>query len=269
MSEDLNTSESSIVYTDDDFVKGSNNTVLKNWGQRKLIAGWSALPMLLLFSVLFVVPLMIFAPNALTNLGIMLPLTVLTEVAVIYWVLNYAWKLDEWKQMLSLRKPNKWFHLLIGLTLGIIAFILLQGVAFGLTKLGLTLNDSDTSSSILALNGINRVIGLYLFTPFIVPLVEELLFRGAIMNSFLNSSIKASRRVPLAIVFSSVLFAFSHFQGLSSVTDVFLLFWTFLIAVMNALLVIRFKSIWPAVAAHVGYNGATVLVSVIAATMTV
>lgn len=237
--------------------------VEKNYPSRRLLAGFFMVPMLLLISALLLVPFFIVAPDLATAMWVALPITIVGELLAIYWVLSYAWESDRWKEALSLYRP-KVKHLLLGLGIGVLLFGGLQGVSYGLEAIGFGVESSDTSITLGELAGLERWVILYFFSPILVPIVEELFFRGALLNSFRKSTIPGKWATPVAVVLSSVLFALVHFQGFSEVSDFALIGWIFVVAVINALLVLKFKSIWVAAASHIGYNGVTVLIFVLA-----
>lgn len=237
--------------------------VEKDYPARRLIAGVLSLPMLFLFSTVMVFPLLILNPALATYLPVVLPLTILAELVTIWWALKYAWPKEEWKAALSLIKP-KTKHIIIGLGAGLALMVVLQLVGAGFAALGYEVQSSETSSSLASLSGAERVLVFYILSPLIVPIVEELFFRGYVMNAFRGSTLPSKSRTAVAVIVSSLLFAAVHMQGFSTFTDIFLPAWIFIVALTSAFLVIRFKSIWIAVASHVAYNSATVILSTIA-----
>lgn len=236
----------------------------KNYPSRRLLAGLFMVPMLLLVSTLLLIPIMVINIDLATRMGIALPLTILAEVIAIYWVVKYAWEPGRWKDALYLYKP-KVRHLFLGAGVGLLLFVGLQGVALGLDALGYGIESSDTSVSIGSLDGPERWLVLFLLSPIVVPIVEEIFFRGALLNSLRNSSIPGKWATPLAIVLSSILFALVHMQGFSTVSDFVLPVWIAGVAVVNAILMLKFKSVWVAAASHIAYNGITVVIVAITA----
>lgn len=235
----------------------------KDYPTRRLIAGILSLPMLFLFSTLLVVPVMLVNPALAVHIPIALPLTLVAELLTILWAVKYAWPKGEWKEALSLRKPQL-KHVLIGLGVGVALIVLLQLLGSGFAAMGLEIQSSNTSTSLASLTGFERVLVFFILSPLIVPVVEELFFRGFIMNAFRGARLPSKSRTAVAVIVSSLLFAAVHMQGFSTFTDVFLPLWIFIVALSSAFLAIRFNSIWVAVASHIAYNSATVILSVIA-----
>lgn len=231
----------------------------KNYPSRRLIAGIFMVPMLLLVSTLLLVPVMVISLELATSMGVAIPLTIAAEILAILWVVKYAWEPGRWREALYLYRP-KLKHVLFGAAVGGVLFLGLQGFALGLGALGLSIESSDTSVSIGALEGMERWMILFFLSPIVVPIVEEIFFRGALLNSFRNSTIPERWATPAAIALSSILFALVHVQGLSTVSDFALPAWIAGVAVVNALLMLKFKSVWVAAASHVAYNSITVAV---------
>lgn len=231
----------------------------KNYPSRRLLAGIFMVPMLLLVSTLMLVPVMAINIDLATRLGVALPITIAAEIIAVVWAVKYAWEPDRWREALYLYTP-KVKHVLLGLAVGGLLFLGLQGFAFALDAVGYGIESSDTSVSIGSLEGVERWLVLFLLSPIVVPIVEEIFFRGAMLNSFRNSTIPEKWATPAAIALSSVLFALVHVQGFSTVSDFALPVWITGVAVVNALLMLKFKSVWVAAASHIAYNGITVIV---------
>lgn len=235
----------------------------KDYPARRLIAGTMALPMLLLLSTIIVLPLIIFSPPLATRISVALPLTIIAEILTIWWALSYAWPKEEWKSALSLVKPTK-KQIILGLSVGLGLMLLLQLVGTAFSAMGFNIQSSETSTSLASLSGGERILVFYILSPLIVPVIEELFFRGYIMNALRGSTLPSKGRTAAAVIISSVFFAMVHIQGFSTFTDIFLPVWIFVVALSSALLVVRFKTIWIAVASHVAYNSSTVILSAIA-----
>lgn len=232
--------------------------VEKNYPLRNRIIGFASFPLLLMFSTILVVPFVMFNSYTFT---VGLVLTIAAEIITIAIALSYTDSWGMWAKKLRLQNFT-WKTVFLGFGLGLLMFIVLQLLAVLSANLGYTVGDSDTSSSLGGLSGIERVLLLYIAAPFLVPMIEEIFFRGYTMgfiqDSFKNSKVGAW----VGVIVSSLVFGLAHTQGFSSYGDIFLIVWTGLIAVVNALLMLKFKSLYPSFALHMGYNGVTVLSTV-------
>lgn len=240
-------------------------TVVKNYPKRRLLAGLFGFIVMSLISAAITLPPLLIKRDLAYDLRILIALALISEALAILWIVRYAWEDGRAKEALLLNKP-KGPHLAIGAAFGVLAYVILQVLAVIFTNLGFSLESSQTSQSVntAASKGPLGLVMIAILVSTVVPLMEELFFRGALMNSLRNSSPINKQRTALAILVSSGFFALAHFQGFSKFVDVFLLVWIFCIGVLNACLAIRYKSIWPAVFSHVFYNGLTMLVTVLA-----
>lgn len=143
-----------------------------------------------------------------------------------------------------------WRWLLIGVGAGVVAFVVKGFAVMAYTALT---GDSSTPQEVYGDGGSGGVLSLVLTTLFIgllVPLVEELLFRGVITNALL-------RYGPfVGVVGSTLIFALAH--GINPVFAVALVF-----GLISAELFRRSGSVWPGVIAHVINNLPTVFVMVL------
>jgi len=89
-------------------------------------------------------------------------------------------------------------------------------------------------------------LGIYIALFFLVPLMEELLYRGLLQHAFFKHS-----RFGLDLLLPSILFALPHFSSLPSLLDIFV-FATF--GIIFAGLTRYTKSIYPSYAVHVINN---------------
>lgn len=199
-----------------------------------------------------------YQPNILVSLLI----TVVAEVITIFIALKVVWGLRDWKNLLML-KNFQWKNVLYGLSIGLILFLLLQLMSFALDHFGVRLESSDTSLSFMGLVGWEKALVLGFLAPFIVPLVEELFFRGYILNFLRNGLGSASFRLYGAVLISTFYFAILHFQG-TSLNDWITFLWIFMVGLINSYLVIKYDSLYPAIAVHIGYNGVTSLLLLVA-----
>ena len=89
-------------------------------------------------------------------------------------------------------------------------------------------------------------LGIYITLFFLVPLMEELIYRGLLQHAFFKHS-----RFGLDLLLPSILFALPHFLNLPSLLDIFV-FTTF--GIIFAGLTRYTKSIYPSYAVHVINN---------------
>lgn len=244
----------------------SNDVILsKNWELRRTVSGVFSVPMFLIISTIVLLPFLFIMG---TNMSLLFATvaTVVSEIIFLWIVKKWAWGDMTWKDMLVLYKP-KTKHIFIGLGVGVLAFIVMQFIAIGLINaFDIELGSSDTSESIINASGLDRLFVTYLFAPFLIPIVEELVFRGAILNGLLNGSTRNWDRwkhYTFSVIVSSVAFSIVHFQGLDNAMDVFVLVWIFFIALINSWLLIRYKSVVVPIAMHIAYNSTTTFLPVL------
>lgn len=238
--------------------------VEKNYPLRNALMGFASFPMLLLFSVLFLLPFVVFQGLGLIDqlsFALTLVLTVAAELTVIFIALLYTDSLKNWKTKLRLQNFS-WKLIFFGFGLGLVMYVVLQLLAIGSASLGYPVGSSDTSVSLGGLAGWERIILLYIAAPFIVPMVEEIFFRGYTMGFIQDAFKNPKLGAWLGVIVSSLVFGFAHVQGFNGYGDYFLVVWTMIIAVVNALLMLKFKSLYPSFALHMGYNGVTVLATI-------
>lgn len=239
----------------------SNNNVTvvidENVPGRNLAMSVFLFPMLLLVSTFIGVPFVFFN---IFNIAAAVLTTIAAEMLVIFIALRYTKNVPEWKNVLRL--SNFTFkNFSIGIGVGAAMWFTLQAVSILLDNVGIDLSSSNTSTSLASVDGFWRYAIYYLCVPFIVPFVEELFFRGAIIGFTQRGISNEKKGKIIAVVISSVAFGFAHLQGFSTFTDLFIVVWTGLIGLINAILVLKYDSIYPAYAMHLTYNGITVLLS--------
>ena len=144
-----------------------------------------------------------------------------------------------------------WRWLLIGVGAGVVAFVV--KVVTIVAYVAVT-GDNSTPQTVYADGGSGGVLSLILATLFIgllVPLSEELFFRGVLTNALL-------RYGPfVGVVGSTLIFALAH--GINIVLPV-----AVVMGLIGAEIFRRSGSIWPGVIVHVVFNLPTVLVLVLA-----
>ena len=89
-------------------------------------------------------------------------------------------------------------------------------------------------------------LGIYIALFFLIPLMEELVYRGLLQHAFFKDS-----RFALDLLLPSILFALHHFSSLPSLLDIFV-FAT--VGIIFAGLTRYTKSIYPSYAVHVINN---------------
>ena len=228
--------------------------VVKDYDVRRRVLALTIVPMLFLASFLTIFP-------AVLAFGLNIPIvpallaTIVAEILVVAFVVWYG-NLRPIKDFLYLR-VYKWWHLIVGLGAGLLGYVILQAGAIGITSLtGQEIASSDTSAQLGALSGVQAVFILIGLVAILGPFIEELLFRGVIIGSLQNSK---WNKPWIAIIVSGVTFGIMHFQGFATATDAFVLGWTMVMGFGFALLMLKTKSLWTAVAAHVAYNMVTAL----------
>jgi len=236
----------------------------KDWGLRKILASVFAVPMMFLLMVALMIPVVFTmgVPDITTSLI----LTIVCEIGVLFWGLWITGALGKIKETLYL-KNFSWKNIGIGAGFGALLFIGLQTLSIGLSQLGLSkVESSDTSTSLSSLTGIEQFIILLIVVPFIVPVIEELFFRGYIFGFLRNSERFRSEKVAFwtALLVSSFIFAVMHAQGFSTFSDFFIIGWIFIVALVNAKLLEKTQSIYTAMASHVTYNFITAILGFIA-----
>jgi len=223
--------------------------VLKDYDLRRRIVALTIVPAMLIASVIVAIPAALIG-GASVSIVVALIITIIAELAVIAWALNFGGLLKGWATNLGLRN-FKWKYVLLGIGAGQVFYWGLQLLAYVLALTGNPVSSSDTSQSLSSVSGVIGVIVLVLFVPFIVPFIEEVLFRGVIVTSLQNSKWKAAW---ISILVSAVSFGIMHIQGFSSITDLFTAIWITIMGGVFAFLYLKTKSLWTTIAAHSIYN---------------
>lgn len=155
----------------------------------------------------------------------------------------------------------KIFHLLIGFISGIILLFSIIAVDILLSQFFEPLESDpvETTNRVLNAQGTLNMFLTAVSVSFLGPIFEELFARGAVMGLIENSKPGEKSFRIFAVIFSSFVFSILHFQGLSDVNDLKTLLVPLVSGVMFSLLAIRFDSLYPAMSAHMSYNGAILL----------
>lgn len=221
------------------------------------------MPMFVLLSGFIGIPFV--ATNTL-NITVSVLTTIAAELIAITIALRYTRSTPEWKQVLKLQN-FKLNYVLIGAGTGFAMFWLLQGAALLLNEIGLPIGSSETSIALGGTEGFARILIYFIFVPIVIPFVEEIFFRGAIM-SFAQRGFKSKKVGTIAaILISSVGFGFAHTQGFSTFDDFFTIAWTGFVGLISSIMVLKYDSIYPAYALHLFYNGTTVLATTLLTSM--
>ena len=89
---------------------------------------------------------------------------------------------------------------------------------------------------------------------FLVPIIEELMFRG-LMQTYLNNYF---RRVP-AIVLTAFVFALFHYSPEQGATNIEFIVTLFVLSCFLGFIYERQASLWAPIGLHVAFNGISVL----------
>lgn len=231
----------------------------KNYPRRRAIAAFASVFAMLIAAVLFTIPFSF--GGSVPGIVASVLITVIAEIAAVIWLLHWSGLLKDWKSTLFLDN-FKWKHVFLGLGVGVACFILLQLTASLLGLLGVNLESSDTSNSLGNLEGWRYVVIFLIFVPLVIPFVEEVLFRGLILGLLQKTKLAAPW---IGILTSAVYFGAVHIQGFSSPSDFILVGFIGIMGAVYAYLVLKTKSLYTSYAAHLSYNGVTVIMSLIAA----
>lgn len=139
---------------------------------------------------------------------------------------------------LRLRTPRP-AMLLVGVAVGLATWLLARGLLALWTDLGGTLPAAQPG--LWAFTGTGTTVAMVVLVGLVVPCVEELLFRGVLVPAL------GRYGLVVAALGSAVLFAAAH--GLA-----FVVVAAVVLGTVNAVMVWRWRSIWPCVAAHAAFN---------------
>ena len=229
---------------------------LKNFELRRRIVALTIVPTVFFAAIVVAIPAAIFLGSAVTTIIPALLVTVIAELIVIIWALGYAGLLKQWASNLYLNKIT-WRGVLLGVLIGQLAYWGLQLIAWLISLTGSTVESSETSVSLGAVEGPARYLVLLFMVPVLVPFVEEVLFRGVVVGALQRSKWTAPW---IAMLISGLSFGTMHIQGFSSLTDIAVIIWTGLMGAAFALTVIKTKSLWVVFIAHGVYNLSSALV---------
>lgn len=138
-------------------------------------------------------------------------------------------------------RRTTWRWLLVGLAAGVITFLLKGLVNFAITALTGFDENAQVPYYAAAGGGLLASVLTFVLLSFLVPVGEELLFRGVVMRGLLRYG------AVVAVVGSSVVFALFH--GFNTALPTALV-----VGLVAAEITRRSGSIWPAVVVHVVNN---------------
>lgn len=185
----------------------------------------------------------------------------ISTTAIILFISGYFKSgLGSVKRIMRLDK-FKIFHLLIGFISGIVLLSSIISVDILLSQFfdPLESDPVETTNRVLNAQGTLNVFLTAVSVSFLGPIFEEFFARGAVMGLIENSKPGEKSFRIFAVIFSSFVFSILHFQGLSDANDLKTLLVPLVSGVIFSLLAIRFDSIYPAMSAHMSYNGAILL----------
>jgi membrane protease YdiL (CAAX protease family) len=230
---------------------------------RNVLTSVLAMPVMVIISIAIFLP---FALLGIVDVTTAVITTIVAEILVIFLCLSVTNKTKNWRDVLYL-KNFKIKNVLMGFSTGVLLFFFLQVGVTLLSSTGTKLESSDTSTELSQIPGFQKYAVLLFLVPFIVPLVEELLFRGVIFGFIARSGLAVDNKkfaLILGTIASAFMFGLVHQQGFSSLTDIFIIFLTGTIGAVNCLLLYKTDSIYTSYASHMSYNLVTSLSSIIA-----
>lgn len=179
---------------------------------------------------------------------------------------------------------KKW-DIFIGLGLAVLGFIVVNSASwlFG-DVFHLNMKGSDNGSQISSFSGIWLIIIAGGVASILGPFCEELFFRGftlrAVIKSIQNTYARvtqkehAPRRLRLmiwldkyknviAIIASSTIFGFMHFQGFETFGQWFVVLATGTLGLIFGICAVKFGRLGPTIFGHIFYNGGTLLLAIL------
>jgi len=162
-------------------------------------------------------------------------------VPLLWYVLVNKINLKEILSRIKLTKQGVDIAILWGFILVVFIFMILLGIGFLLTQLGV---NTDNISNITEISKIFSPISLFILT-IIQPIGEEIFFRGYLLEKLTTLSGKTS-----AILITGVLFGLAHL----SYGNIYPAIMTGIIGIFLAILVIKTKNLYASIFAHILYN---------------
>lgn len=218
-------------------------------------------------SVVAMIPVIV-AMGLEPPMSVLLGVTFAAEAVAIGFVLLIVGKKSNRLSLMGLRGFS-FKSIVSGVIIGSILMIALQLFGKLGELIGNPIESSETSQMLTSLSGFEKFFVLVLGISLLAPILEELFFRGYVLGFLLGAKDKLEttslrdKSVWWPIMFSSIFFGFMHFQGLSSVSDAFVLLWTALLGVILAVARIKTGSIWTSIFIHIVYNSITAAIVLI------
>lgn len=161
----------------------------------------------------------------------------------------YKWRKYKPKEFFQFNK-FKLSYLLIGILAGIGALFVSNFIATMLS----TIFPSAASSYAGLMDAITKGGLAFITVGIIGPIVEEIIFRGAILNE-----LNRKYNITIAIIVQALLFGLIHMNLIQST-------YAFVIGLLLGLLVAATKSIWPGIVGHILMNSSSLLIDKSAST---
>lgn len=167
----------------------------------------------------------------------------------------------------------------LGLLIGLGLIVAVNGSSLLLEAFGVSMAGSDNGAVFGPGGGVAAAIMAVLIASIAGPFFEEVFFRGyilqAVRNTVLNQrdvSLRLGTQNPLvdwaakhknglAVTLSSIVFGFMHFQGVDTFGQIYVVLVTGLLGAVLAFTTLRYGRLGPAIFAHMFYNGGTLLLA--------
>lgn len=229
--------------------------LLKNTKYSKLLATFSlfGLPV---FAILFsTFALGLFSPQIRSAVAI--PLTSFSFLIVALIFSFYAKKEATLLGYLKL-SDFKWVYVLWGLILSLVSYIVVSFlstiVATVLVNNGVQTGANKTVDTIDKMPELLKFLILLVFVVLLTPVCEEVFFRGAMLNGFIQESNSLALKI-FAVILTSIVFGVFHIQGFSTVSDFTAFISPLFVGSVTATITVLTNSLYPAIFAHAFYNG--------------
>ena len=191
------------------------------------------------------------------------------------------------------------FRWIRDISFGLVIAAALRGIEMStlwlLDTLGVDLTGADNSSVFMETTGVWKYILLFGIVSLIGPIAEEILFRGIMMQGIIKT-LRRTSPVPrtwfgegvynaypplfqlfsklklflnkykyiLAVIISSTIFGFMHYQGGETFGQWLVVIITGLLGVVLALVTLKTRRLGLAIVIHIGFNGSAVIMSLMA-----
>ena len=169
----------------------------------------------------------------LSEMNLMIPviLSVVTAIVIIFLILRKEWKREKFWRISKLKISPMLLCFIFGAAANILTICILA--IFGVSEEPSVLDD---------LLG-NNIILDFLSVAILAPVLEEIIFRGIVLNR-LNKMTGRNA----AIILQALIFGFIHLNLLQGI-------YAFFLAIFIGYIYLWFDSVWYAIIVHVAYNG--------------